>query len=114
MRRTCNKIPKLHIKKGDVVKVLSGDKDMKGKQGQVMQVMPLKQKAIVEGLNMVTKHVKPNQQYPNGEIVRIEAPIHVSKLQLINPKDGKPTRIGRKKTENGWVRYSKRTGDIIS
>lgn len=113
MRRTENKIPKLHIRKGDTVKVLSGDKDIKGLTGKVLRVFPSKMRAVVENVNMITKHVKPNQQHPNGERVTREAPIHVAKLQLIEPKTGKPTRIGRTKTEKGWVRVSKKTGNKI-
>jgi large subunit ribosomal protein L24 len=100
---------KLHIKKDDSVKVLSG-KD-RGAQGRVLVVMPKDNKAIVEGVNLVKKHIKPNQQNPNGTILEQEAPIHLSNLQLL--VNGKPTRVGRTLTEKGWVRVSKKTGEII-
>jgi large subunit ribosomal protein L24 len=111
MRRTHNTIPKLHIKKGDTVKVLSG-RD-RGATGRVLRVLPEDRKAIVEGVNIVTKHVKPNQQSPNGSRVEQEAPIYTCKLQLIDPKSGKPTRIGRTKTDNGWKRVAKVSGELI-
>jgi large subunit ribosomal protein L24 len=112
MRRTSNLVPKLHIKKGDTVRVLSGDD--RGQTGRVIEVMPKESMAIVEGLNMITKHVKPNQATPNGDRVKREAPIRACKLQLIEPKTGKPTRIGRVQVEGkGWVRVSKKTGNQI-
>jgi large subunit ribosomal protein L24 len=100
---------KLHIKKDDSVKVLSGK--VRGAQGRVLVVMPKDNKAIVEGVNLVKKHIKPNQQNPNGTILEQEAPIHLSNLQLL--VNGKPTRVGRTLTEKGWVRVSKKTGEII-
>lgn len=119
MRRTKNKIAKIHIKKNDTVRVLSG-RD-RGKQGRVQVVVSVKdprtgkvqKKAIVEGLNMVTKHQKPTQQNQQGGIIQTEAPIHISNLMLVDPKSGQPTRIGRQKEENGWVRVSKKSGEII-
>jgi large subunit ribosomal protein L24 len=103
---------KLHIKKGDTVYVLSGED--KGKQGKVLSVNIEDQRAIVEGLNLVSKHTKPNAKNPQGGIVKQEAPIHVSNLQLIDPKSGKPTRIGRRKNDEGkTVRYSKKSGEEI-
>lgn len=119
-RRKYNKRPKLHIKKGDDVKVISGRE--RGKTGRVLKIVHSKDprtgevtsRAIVEGLNKVTKHIKPNQQSPQGDIIEVEAGIHVAKLMVLDPKSGEPTRIGRKKTENGWVRVSKKTGEIIS
>ena len=103
---------KLHIKKGDTVRVLSGQD--RGKEGRVQVIYKKDQRAIVEGMNMVTKHRKPDQNNPQGSIVQLEAPIHVSNLMLVDPKSGEPTRIGRIKTEKGWVRVSKKTGEIIS
>jgi large subunit ribosomal protein L24 len=111
MRRKNNNIPKLHIKKGDQVRVLSG-KD-RGHSGRVLSVNPRQRTAIVEDVNKVTKHVKPNQQNPNGERMETEAPMHVSKLQLLDPKTGEPTRIGRRYRDTQWVRYSKKTGEDI-
>ena len=103
---------KLHIKKGDTVYVLSGED--KGKQGKVLSVNIEDQRAIVEGLNLVSKHTKPNAKNPQGGIVKQEAPIHVSNLQLIDPKSGQPTRIGRRKNDEGkTVRYSKKSGEEI-
>ena len=103
---------KLHIKKGDTVYVLSGED--KGKQGKVLSVNIEDQRAIVEGLNLVSKHTKPNAKNPQGGIVKQEAPIHVSNLQLIDPKSGKPTRIGRRKNDEGkTVLYSKKSGEEI-
>ena len=103
---------KLHIKKGDTVYVLSGED--KGKQGKVLSVNIEDQRAIVEGLNLVSKHTKHNAKNPQGGIVKQEAPIHVSNLQLIDPKSGKPTRIGRRKNDEGkTVRYSKKSGEEI-
>lgn len=103
---------KLHIKTGDTVKVLSGES--KGKTGRVIMVNPEKQRAIVEGVNMVTKHTKPNAENPQGAIVKKEAPVHISNLMLVDPKSGEATRIGRKRDENGKLaRYSKKSGEII-
>lgn len=103
---------KLHIKKGDIVFVNTG-KD-KGQTGRVLKVYVDKQRAIVEGLNMVSKHAKPNAKNPQGGIEKKEAPIHISNLNVVDPKSGKPTRIGRKLGEKGkLVRYSKKSGEEI-
>ncbi|MFD2202254.1 50S ribosomal protein L24 [Shivajiella indica] len=113
MERKFNKQPKLHIKTGDTVKVLSGDD--KGKTGKVLSVNLQKRRAIVEGLNLVTKHVKPTAANPQGGIEKREASIHVSNLMLVDPKTGEATRIGRKLGDNGkLVRYSKKTGEVIN
>ena len=110
MRRKYNKIPKLHIRKGDTVKVLSGND--KNKTGEVKRVNLKEGTAIVDGINMVTKHRKPDADNPNGSIVKLESPIRVSKLQVM--VDGESTRIGRKLNENGKLqRFSKKTGDFI-
>ena len=102
---------KLHVKKGDTVLVLSGND--KGKQGKVMSVDPKSQRAIVEGIHIISKHTRPNAEHPQGGIIKQEAPIHISNLMVVD-KNGKPSRIGRKKDENGkLVRYSKKTGEII-
>lgn len=112
MPRTLNKIPKLHIRKGDMVRVISGDG--KGKEGRVLRVLVSKQKALVEEINMVSKHNKPSQANPNGGIVRQEAPIHISNLMVIDPKSGQATRIGRQRDENGrWVRIAKKSGQEL-
>jgi len=103
---------KQNIKKGDIVYVLSGDD--RGKQGRVLSVQVSKERAIVEGINMVSKSTKPSAKYPQGGIIKIEAPLHLSNLALLDPKTGKPTRIGRRKDENGkTVRYSKKSGEEI-
>ncbi len=103
---------KLHIKKGDTVYVNAGDD--KGQTGRVLKVMPEKQKAIVEGLNMVSKHTKPNSKNPQGGIVKQEAAIHISNLQVIDQKTGKATRVGRQLNGEGkLVRVSKKSGEEI-
>ncbi|MDE5810226.1 MAG: 50S ribosomal protein L24, partial [Muribaculaceae bacterium] len=83
---------KLNIKKGDTVQVLAGED--RSKQGRVLSVDAVKQRAIVEGVNMVTKHTKPNAKHPQGGRNQMEAPIHLSNLALLDPKSGKPTRVG--------------------
>lgn len=103
---------KLHIKKGDQVYVNAG-KD-KGKTGKVLEVIVDKQRAVVEGVNYVSKHTKPNAKNPQGGIEKIEAPIHISNLQPLDPKSGKPTRVGRRLNEEGkLVRYAKKSGEEI-
>ena len=103
---------KLHIKKGDMVYVNAGDN--KGQQGKVLSVNAQKQRAIVEGVNMCKKATKPNAQNPLGGIVEQEAPIHISNLQVLDPKSGKATRVGRKADANGkLVRYAKKSGEEI-
>ena len=103
---------KLHIKKGDTVYVLSGED--KGKTGKVLKVFVDKQKALVEGCNIVTKSSKPSAKNPQGGFVKVEAPIHISNLSLIDPKSGKPTRIAIKVTEDGKkVRIAKKSGEEI-
>ena len=102
---------KLHIKKGDTVYVNAGND--KGKTGKVLVVNPSKDRAIVEGLNLVSKHTKPNAKQPQGGIIRQEAGIHISNLQLIDPKSGKPTRVGRKFVDGKKVRFAKKSGEEI-
>ncbi|MFC4665109.1 50S ribosomal protein L24 [Falsiporphyromonas endometrii] len=103
---------KLHIKKGDTVMVLAGED--KGRKGRVLQVLVDKNKAIVEGLNMISKHVKPNAANPQGGVEKKEAPIHISNLNVVDPKSGKATRIGRRLNSEGkLVRYSKKSGEEI-
>ena len=113
MERKFNKQPKLHVRTGDTVKVITGDD--KGKSGKILSVDLEKRRAIVEGLNLVTKHVKPSASSPQGGIHKKEAPIHISNLMLVDPKTGEATRIGRKLNEKGkLVRYSKKTGEVIN
>lgn len=103
---------KLHIKKGDTVYVNSGED--KTKTGRVLEVLVDKKRAIVEGINVVSKHTKPNAQNPNGGIEKKEAPIHISKLNVVDPKTGKPTRVGRKLDDKGkLVRFAKKSGEVI-
>ena len=99
---------KLHIKKGDTVIVNAGES--KGQQGKVLQILVDDERAIVEGVNMISKHTKPNAKNPQGGIVKQEAPIHISNLQPIDPKSGKATRVGRKADAEGkLVRYAKKS-----
>jgi len=101
---------KLHIKKGDTVYVNSGED--RGKTGRVLKVLVDKQRAIVEGINMVSKHTKPSAKSPHGGIVKQELPIHISNLNLL--ENGKPVRVGRKLNAEGkLVRVSKKTGEEI-
>jgi len=100
------------IKKGDTVFVLAGED--RGKQGRVLSVQAKKNRAIVEGINKATKATKPSAQHPQGGLITIEAPIHLSNLALIDPKSGKPTRVGFRKDDQGkTVRYSKKSGQEI-
>ena len=102
---------KLHIKKGDIVYVNAGED--KGKTGRVLRVLVTKSKAVVEGINIVSKSAKPSAKHPPGGIIKMEAPIHISNLNPVD-KNGKPTRIGRRKNDEGkTVRYSKNTGEEI-
>ena len=103
---------KIHIKKGDSVMVITGES--KGQKGRVLEVDRKKERAIVEGLNLISKHTKPNSKAPQGGIVKKEAPINLSNLMLIDPASGKPTRIGRRLNDkNKLVRYSKKSGEEI-
>lgn len=103
---------KLHIKKGDTVIVNAGDN--KGQTGKVVKVLVSKNRAVVEGVNMVSKSQKPSAKNPQGGIVKVEAPIHISNLNVVDPKIGKATRIGRRLNENGkLVRYAKKSGEEI-
>jgi large subunit ribosomal protein L24 len=102
--------PKFHIRKGDTVMVIAGDD--KGKTGEVLQVIPVKMRAVVDGVNIVKRHVKASQTEEGG-IVEKPAAIHVSNLALIDPKTGEATRIGRREENGQWVRYSKKSGNII-
>lgn len=103
---------KLHIKKGDSVIVIAGD--YLGTKGRILDVDRKSEKAIVEGVNMIKKHTKPNAKHPQGGIIEKEAPVHISNLKLMDPKTGKATRIGRRLNEKGkLVRYSKKSGEEI-
>ena len=103
---------KLHIKKNDTVVVLAGQD--KGKTGMVLKVLVDENRALVEGVNMVSKSTKPSAKNPQGGIVKQEAPIHISNLSLVDPKSGKPTRVGIKVAEDGKkVRIAKKSGEEI-
>jgi large subunit ribosomal protein L24 len=103
---------KIHIKKGDTVMVITGES--KGQKGRVLEVDRKKDRAIVEGVNLVSKHTKPHAKAPQGGIIKKEAPIHISNLMLIDPTSGKPTRIGKRLNEkNKLVRYSKKSEEEI-
>ena len=101
----------MHVKKGDTVKVISG-KD-KGKTGVVLTALPKKDRVLVEGINIIKKHTKPNQANPQGGIVSQEAAIHVSNVMLLDPKSGEPTRVGYKVEDGKKVRVAKKSGEKL-
>lgn len=105
MERKNNKQPKLHVRKGDLVKVISGDS--KGQQGKVLEVNTSDRVAIVEKVNMVSKHTRPNAQNTQGGIIKQEAPVRISKLMVIDPATGKPGRVGRRLEDGKLIRYVK-------
>jgi len=102
---------KLKIKSGDLVKVIAGDH--KGSEGKVLKVDREKNKAIVEGVNMVSKHTKPSAKNPQGGIIKKEAPIHISNIALIDPKSKKATRVGIKVEGDKKVRFSKKSNQVL-
>ncbi|HOY38298.1 MAG: 50S ribosomal protein L24 [Bacteroidales bacterium] len=103
---------KFHVKKGDTVVVIAGES--KGQQGRVLSVNREDERAIVEGVNLISKHTKPNAKNTQGGIVKKEAAVHISNLMIADPKTGKPTRTGRKIGKNQKsVRYSKKSGEEI-
>lgn len=111
MERKFNKQPKLSLRKGDMVLVIAGDD--KGKKGRVLEVIIETNRALVEGINIVSRHTKPNAQNQQGGIIKKEAPVNISNLKVVD-KAGNPTRVGRKLNDNGkLVRYSKKSGEII-
>ena len=104
---------KTRIRKGDTVKVIAGND--KGKTGKVLEILLTKNRAIVEGVNMVTKHVKPSASNPEGGIQNTEAGVHISNLMVVDPSSGDATRIGRKKNDDGKLqRFSKKSGQFIN
>ena len=102
---------KFNIKKNDTVIVLAGED--KGKTGKVLKVLVKENRAIVEGVNIVSKSAKPSAKHPQGGIIKQEAPIHISNLSLIDPKSGKPTRIAVKREGKNVVRIAKKSGEEI-
>jgi len=104
---------KIKLKKDDIVVVLAGTS--KGKEGKIIKVIPSTNRAIVEGVNMVSKHTKPNAANPQGGIIKQEASINISNLMLVDPKSGKPTRVGRRRDEKlgKLVRFAKKSGEVI-
>ena len=111
MEKKTKQQPKLHIRRGDTVKVLAGDD--RGKEGKVLEVNREKRRALVEGVNMMTKHTKPSAGKPEGGITKVESFIHISNLMVMDGS-GKATRVGRKADDKGKLqRYSKKTGEII-
>ena len=106
------KAAKLHLRKGDTAMVIAGND--KGQKGKVLEVHVEKNRAIIEGVNMITKHVKPSANNPEGGIEKTEAPIHISNIMVIDPASGDPTKTGRKLNDDGKLqRFSKKTGDFI-
>jgi large subunit ribosomal protein L24 len=113
MENTNKKPGKLHIKSGDTVKVISGN--YRGKTGKIVTIDIEKQRAIVEGLNIISRHVKPSAANPNGGIEKKEAPIHISNLMLVDTATGEAIKTGRKLNDKGKLqRYSKKTGEFIN
>jgi len=116
MPRTKNQQKKLHVRKGDMVRVLAGND--RGKEGKVLRVFPLKERIIVEGVNVRVRHTRPNQLYPQGGRIQQEMAIHISNVMPLDG-NGDPTRTGRKKIEDAetgrgrWVRYAKTTGEEL-
>ena len=102
---------KIHIKKGDTVYVNAGND--KGKTGKVLEVIVDRDRAVVEGVNIVSKHTKPNSAHPQGGIIKQEASVHISNLNLIDPKSGKATKINYKIQNGKKVRYAKKSGEEI-
>src|SRR5690554_6155784 len=112
MRQTKTVKHKIKLRKGDLVKVISGNS--KGTEGKIIEILTDKNRAVVEGANIVKKHTKPSAANPNGGIIEKEAAIHISNLALIDPKTGEPTRVGRRVNADGKiVRYAKKSGEKI-
>ena len=110
MERSNNQQPKLKIRKGDIVKVMAGDS--KGQQGRVLEVLLKDRRVLVEGVNLVSKHTKPNAKNTQGGIVKKEMPIHISNVMLVDGK-GNTTRVGRRLEDGKMVRYSKKSQEVI-
>ena len=116
MPRTKNKQKKLHVKKGDRVRVISGN--AKGSEGRILRVFLQKERVIIEGVNIRIRHTRPNQTHPNGGRIEREMPVHASNVMPLD-SNGEPTRIGRKRIEDAetgrgrWIRYAKTTGEEL-
>ena len=116
MPRTTNKQKKLHVRKGDMVRVIAGNDN--GKEGKVLRVFPEKERVIIEGVNLRIRHTRPNQTYPQGGRIQQEAAIHASNVMPLD-SNGEPTRVGRKRIEDAetgrsrWVRFAKTTGEEL-
>ena len=116
MPRTKNKLKKLHVKKGDRVRVISGNE--KGSEGRILRVFPQKERVIIEGVNIRIRHTRPNQTHPSGGRIEREMSIHASNVMPLD-SNGEPTRIGRKRIEDAetgrgrWIRYAKTTGEEL-
>ncbi|MGR3809849.1 50S ribosomal protein L24 [Jiulongibacter sp. NS-SX5] len=112
METNNNKMQKRHVRTGDTVEVIAGNS--KGKQGKVIEVLTKKDRVVVEGVNVIKKHVKPNAQNPQGEIQEVEGSIHISNVAVLDPESGKPSRVGRKENDKGKLqRYAKSSGKFI-
>ena len=104
---------KFKVKKGDTVKVLAGES--KGSTGRIVRVIPKMNRVVVEGVNMIKKHQKPSATSPQGGIVEMEAPLHISNVSLVDPTSNEVTRVGRKMDDNcNGVRYAKKSGEVLS
>lgn len=101
----------MHIKKGDTVKVITGD--YKGKIGKVLHVLRQENRVVVDGVNIVSRHTRPSQTYPDGGIIKKEAPIHASNVQIVDPKTNEPTKVGKKIVDGKKVRYAKKSGTVL-
>lgn len=102
---------KLKVKSGDLVKVIAGDH--KGSEGKIVKVFPDKNKVIVEGVNVVSKHTKPSASSPQGGIVKKEAPIHISNVALVDKKTKEATKVGFKMEGDKKVRFSKKSNQVV-
>ena len=112
MTKQVKKVAKIHVRKGDTAMVIAGND--KGQKGKVLEVLRTKNRAIIEGVNMITKHVKPSANNPEGGIEKTEAPIHISNIMIVDPSSGEPTKTGRKLNDQGKLqRFSKKTGELI-
>lgn len=116
MPRTKNTQKKLHVKKGDTVRVIAGNH--KGSEGRILRAFPAKERVIIEGVNIRVRHTRPNQTHPQGGRIEREMPIHASNVMPLD-SNGNPTRIGRKRIEDPetgqgrWIRYAKTTGEEL-